>query len=167
MDGEIMGDKGKLRSKPANASNPTGGFTVPEGTKGNEALWAVLLTKELWRKGVWNDSKSVSIVSLGCFHPVAKVQSASLHFFLGEEDEEDSSDSEVEGPDIKSLQHRREINKKTRSGERKMAKASKIAKKKRKENTQAIQPNFPAIQLVNDPQGFAEKLYDGLVKYGR
>jgi hypothetical protein len=122
MDGEVRGDKGKLR-----APNPA--TSVQEGSKGVEALWAVLLTKELWKKGVWNDSKSVSIVSLGCFHPVAKVQSASLHFFLGEDDDEDESDSEDEGPDIKALQHRREINKKTKSGDRKMAKAEKLAKK--------------------------------------
>lgn len=171
MDGEVLGDKGKIRTNP----NPTrtmslsGGVgTNPSNAKGTEALWAVLLTKELWRKGVWNDAKSVSIVSLGCFHPVAKVQSASLHFFLGDEDddENDSSDSEDEGPDIKSLQHKRGVNKKTRSGEKKLEKASKVAKKKRKENAEESTPNFPAIQLLNDPQSFGEKLYEGLVKYG-
>jgi protein SDA1 len=100
-----MGDKGKLRSNP-NAS--------AEGlsNSGDEAMWAVVLTKELWRKGVWcvssasrlvvvidrkyrNDAKSVAIVALGCFHPVTKVQSASLHFFLGSDEEcEDSDDSD-------------------------------------------------------------------------
>jgi len=126
MDAEVQGDKGKLRANPtaavANGAERT-------GSKGVEALWAVLLTKELWRKGVWNDAKSVSIVSLGCFHPVAKVQSASVHFFLGEEDEEDDSESEDEGPNMKALQHQRGINKKTKSGEKKFAKAGKLAKK--------------------------------------
>ena len=44
------------------------------------------------------DAKTVSIMSLGCFHPVVKVQSASVHFFLGDEDEEknDSDDEEEE-----------------------------------------------------------------------
>jgi hypothetical protein len=46
-----------------------------------------------------NDAKSVAIVAMGCFHPVTKVQSASLHFFLGNdegsEDIEDESDDEV------------------------------------------------------------------------
>ena len=27
-------------------------------------------------------------------------------------------------------------------------------------------PNFPALQLLHDPQTFAEKLYDALNKYG-
>lgn len=175
MDGEVLGDKGKLRTKPPNSIQQislSGGTNVtasPSSSKGTEALWAVLLTKELWRKGVWNDAKSVSIVSLGCFHPIVKVQSASLHFFLSDDEDEDgddSSESEEEGPNMKSLQHKRGVNKKTRSGEKKIAKASKVVKKKRRENAQDSTPNFPAIQLLNDPQSFGEKLYDGLVKYG-
>lgn len=125
MDAEVQGDKGKLRA------NPTSNDTSPSGTKGVEALWAVLLTKELWRKGVWNDGKSVSIVSLGCFHPVAKVQSASLHFFLGEEDDDEDSESEDEGPNIKAMMHQRGVKKKTKSGEKKIAKAEKAIKKVR------------------------------------
>jgi len=34
-----------------------------------------------------------------------------------------------QGPDVKGLQHRREINKKTRSGDKKLAKSMKIAAK--------------------------------------
>ncbi|KIM27293.1 hypothetical protein M408DRAFT_171912 [Serendipita vermifera MAFF 305830] len=161
MDAEVQGDKGKLRNPAPNANGTS------SGSKGVEALWAVLLTKELWRKGVWNDAKSVSIVSLGCFHPVAKVQSASLHFFLGEEDEDDDSESEDEGPNIKALMHQRGVKKKTRSGEKKIAKAEKVAKKKRKENATANTPNFPALQLLNDPQTFGEKLYDGILRYDK
>jgi hypothetical protein len=40
------------------------------------------------------DAKTVSIIALGCFHPNVKVQSASLHFFLGSEDEQDDSDDD-------------------------------------------------------------------------
>lgn len=43
-----------------------------------------------------NDAKTVSVVALGCFHPFTKVQSASLHFFLGSEDEEDEGSDEDE-----------------------------------------------------------------------
>ena len=46
MGGTVMGDKGKLRSNPN---------TSAEGlsNSGDEAMWAVVLTKELWKKGVW------------------------------------------------------------------------------------------------------------------
>ncbi|KAG8790622.1 Severe Depolymerization of Actin [Ceratobasidium sp. 428] len=157
MDGEVQGDKGKLRGKP-----------VTEKEGGEEAMWAVMVAKELWKKGVWNDAKTVSIIEFGCFHPVTKVQSASLHFFLGTDDEkQDSDDEEDEGPDMKALQHRRTINKKTRSGDKKLAKTAKVAKKKRVAKADETNANFPAIQLLNDPQTFGEKLYDLLHKYDK
>lgn len=43
-----------------------------------------------------NDVKPVSIVAIGCLHPVLKVQSASIHFFLGDDDQKDASDDEEE-----------------------------------------------------------------------
>jgi protein SDA1 len=85
MDAEVTGDKGKLRvNSDATSAN------------GEEAMWAVVLTKELWRKGIWTDAKPVSIIELGCFHPVTKVQSASLHFFLATEEDQEDSDEEDE-----------------------------------------------------------------------
>jgi len=47
------------------------------------------------------DAKSVSIVALGCFHPVMKVQNASIHFFLGSDD--DKEDSDDEGDEVSIL----------------------------------------------------------------
>ncbi|KAH9946401.1 SDA1-domain-containing protein [Epithele typhae] len=159
MDGEVVGDKGKLRAAVGSST---------ASSNGEEAMWAVVLTKELWRKGIWNDAKTVSIIALGCFHPVAKVQSASLHFFLGsDEEKEDSDDEEDELPNVKALQHRQNINKKTRSGAKMMQKTVKSVKMKRKKRAEAENTNFPAIQLLNDPQTFGEKLYDMLNKYDK
>lgn len=157
MDADVLGDKGKLRA-------PTGHHTQGR----DDAMWAVILVKELWRKGVWTDSKSVSIVSLACFHPTTKVQSASIHFFLGSDhDEEDSENEDGDDVDIKSLQHRREINRKTRSGDKKLQKQVKAAKKKQKAKDEPTTPNFPALHLLNDPQTFAEKLFDALSRYDK
>lgn len=94
------------------------------------------------------DAKPVSIVSLGCFHPVTKVQSASVHFFLGSDEQKEDSDDEAEEVcahktneisypadsifqelNIRALHHRRDINKKTRSGDKKMQRQLNIAKK--------------------------------------
>ncbi|KAG6865281.1 hypothetical protein C0991_003741 [Blastosporella zonata] len=160
MEGEVVGDKGKLRA----TNGPT---TDRSAHNGEEAMWAVILTKELWRKGVWTDVKPVAIVALGCFHPVTKVQSASVHFFLGsDEEKEDSDDEDDEEVDVRALHHRREINKKTRSGDKKMQKLLNAAKKK-KHNKPETAANFPALQLLNDPQTFAEKLYDILNRYDK
>ncbi|KAK0502957.1 SDA1-domain-containing protein [Armillaria luteobubalina] len=157
MDGQVLGDKGKLRASTSQSPSPT---------NGHDAMWAIILTKEIWRKGIWTDVKPVSIVALGCFHPVVKVQSASIHFFLGsDEDKEDSDDEEEESVDVRSLHHRREINKKTRSGDKKLQKKLNSAKKKQQNGKGDTNPNFPALQLLNDPQTFAEKLYDILNHY--
>ncbi|KAL1947505.1 hypothetical protein VTO73DRAFT_13229 [Trametes versicolor] len=156
MEAEVVGDKGKLKA----AAGP--------GSNGEEAMWAVVLSKELWRKGIWTDSKTVSIIALGCFHPVTKVQSASLHFFLGsDEEKEDSDDEEEDLPNVRTLEHRREINKKTRSGDKKLRKIAKTVKSKKKKRAELTAANFPAIQLLNDPQTFGEKLYDVLNKYDK
>jgi protein SDA1 len=70
--------------------------------------------------------------------------------------------------DVKGLQHRRDINKKTRSGDKKMIKAMKAAKKQRRDKANKEPPaNFPALQLLHDPQTFAEKLFDHLNKHGQ
>lgn len=139
-----------------------------------EAMWAVKIAAELWRKNVWRDAKTVSIVASACFHPDTKVQSAAIHFFLitpeagGEEP--DSSDEDNEGPDIKTVKHRVEINKKKKSTERKAKKDIKNANQKRRQREIAAKEpsiNFSALQLLNDPQTFGEKLYHSLVKYDR
>jgi protein SDA1 len=60
------------------------------------------------------------------------------------------------------------INKKSKTRERQMTKAIKSTKQKRKEKADAagVTPNFPALQLLHDPQSFGEKLYDGLSRHG-
>ena len=86
---------------------------------------------------------------MGCLHPVVKVQSASIHFFLDSDQDDDemgasddeatllsytrmlSLNSSAQGPDLKTLQHRREINKKTRSGDKKLERRMKKLKKVR------------------------------------
>ncbi|KAK7023814.1 protein SDA1 [Favolaschia claudopus] len=162
MEGEVVGDKGKLR-----ASTGAGPTTDRMANNGEEAMWAVILTKELWRKGIWTDAKPVAIIALGCFHPVIKVQSASIHFFLGSDEEKEDSDEEAdEAPDVRALHHRREVNKKTKSGDNKLRRQLTAAKKKSRNKSDAT-PNFSGLQLLNDPQTFGEKLYDLLNRYDK
>jgi protein SDA1 len=44
MEGEITGNKGKAKA---------GAAASAERQHGGEAMWAVILTKELWKKGIW------------------------------------------------------------------------------------------------------------------
>ncbi|KAJ3728926.1 SDA1-domain-containing protein [Lentinula raphanica] len=162
-----FGNKGKQKEAGTGLHYGTSDKTAG---RGEDAMWAVILTKELWRKGIWDDVKPVSIVAIGCLHPVLKVQSASIHFFLGDDDEkEDSDEEEEEDVDVRALHHRREINKKSRSGDKKLQKKLNAAKKKKHGKTAISQnkTNFPALQLLNDPQTFAEKLFTILDRYDK
>ncbi|KAJ2916019.1 hypothetical protein MD484_g4411, partial [Candolleomyces efflorescens] len=151
LSAEVVGDKGKTKMLAASSDSRK---------HGDEAMWAIILSKELWRKGIWRDAKTVAIIAQGCFHPVIKAQSASLHFFLGDQEEEEDSDDEEQDIDVKSLQHKREVNKKTRSGDKKLRKQMKEAKKKSQQKNDDVSTNFSALQLLRDPQTFGEKLYD-------
>jgi protein SDA1 len=131
MDADVVGDKGRYSLK--RVMSGTGGSDMTAINRiGQEAMWAVSLIKELWRKSIWNDAKTVSIVSRATRHPNVKVQSAAIHFFLGNEDDDglDSDDEqEDEGPNIKKLVHQRTIKKKTKADEKRFAKAKTVYNK--------------------------------------
>jgi len=48
MDGEVLGDKGKVR-----AGGKAQGVDGAAKASADEAMWAIVLAKELWKKGVW------------------------------------------------------------------------------------------------------------------
>lgn len=119
------------------------------------------------------DAKTVSIAALATFHPNTKVQSAALHFFLGSDNDEPESDDEEDAVrearrDVKSMEHKMGVTKSNRKKERQFRELQKDASKKRKAKAAGLgaTPNFPAIELLNDPQTFGEKLYDNLHRHG-
>lgn len=131
----------------------------PASPKG---LWAVKLTRELWKRSVWTDAKAVSVMEAAALSQDAKVVTSGVRFFLGsdQEREEAAEDSDDESDvDMAKLRHQAGINKKTAKKERelKTAKAKVKRKERRKNTTQTL--NFSALHLLNDPQGFAEKLF--------
>ena len=44
MGGEVVGDKGKAKVVAAENNS---------SSQGGDAMWAILVAKELWSKGVW------------------------------------------------------------------------------------------------------------------
>uniref|UniRef100_A0A8C5U308 Protein SDA1 n=1 Tax=Malurus cyaneus samueli TaxID=2593467 RepID=A0A8C5U308_9PASS len=86
---------------------------------------------ELYRRNIWNDAKTVNVITTACFSKVTKVLVASLKFFLGkDEDEKQDSDSESEddGPTARDLMMRYATNKKTTKRKKKLEKAMKVLK---------------------------------------
>ncbi|KAG5456337.1 MAG: hypothetical protein BJ554DRAFT_3952, partial [Olpidium bornovanus] len=147
---------------------------------------------ELYKKNVWNDAKTVNVIAHACFSPVNKVAVTAIKFFLGSDHREgtESSDDE-EGPDIKKIYQAQAFTKKTKAKARQLDKALATMRKvrtlacshnrvvslcihhqlrgvrgtmeqKRKAKTRPESFNFSALQLINDPQDFVEKMYKKL-----
>jgi protein SDA1 len=127
-----------------------------------KALWAVKLTRELWKRQIWTDAKPVDIMKEACLSDNEKVVIGGCRFFLGgdkerEELEDESSDEDE--VDLKQVKHQIGINRKSKKNAKKLEKAvDKVKRAERKKN--APHPlNFSALHLLHDPQGFAEQLF--------
>ena len=130
--------------------------TSPKG------IWAVKITRELWKRQIWTDSKAVEIMKEACLSDNDKIVVGGVRFFLGgdrerEEMEDDSSDDE--GIDMGKLKHQMGINKKSKKKARVMENAMAAVKKKERRKKQPHPLNFSAFHLLHDPQGFAETLF--------
>jgi protein SDA1 len=128
-----------------------------------KAIWAVKITRELWRRQIWTDSKAVEIMKEACLSSNEKVIVGGVRFFLGgdkerEEAAEESDDGE-EDVDLNKLRHQAGINKKTKKKGRELQRAAAQIKRKEKKKNAPHPLNFSALHLLHDPQGFAETLF--------
>ncbi|XP_056433867.1 protein SDA1 homolog isoform X1 [Gadus chalcogrammus] len=115
---------------------------------------------ELYKRNIWNDAKTVNVITTACFSKVTKICVAGMKFFLGkDEDEKKDSDSESEddGPSARDLLVRYSTSKKSTKSKKKLEKAMKVLKKHKKKKVVEVF-NFSAIHLIHDPQDFSEKL---------
>lgn len=132
---------------------------------GSQGIWAARLTRELWRRGIWDDSRTVEIMTQAALHDDVKTALSGVMFFLDadkerEENFEENSDDE-DGIDINSLRHKMSINKKTGRRGKKLEQAVKTIKRNKNKGMNKNNGflNFSAIHLLRDPQGFAEKMF--------
>ncbi|KAI5925450.1 SDA1-domain-containing protein [Camillea tinctor] len=126
------------------------------------AIWAVKITRELWRRQIWTDAKTVDIMRQASLAQNEKVIHAAVNFFLGgdkerEEYEDDSSDNEA--VDIKKVKHQLGINKKTKKSKKVLEKAADRVKRQERKKNAPHPLNFSALHLLQDPQGFSETLF--------
>lgn len=127
-----------------------------------KGLWAVKITRELWKRQIWTESKAVEIMKEASLADNEKVIIGGVRFFLGGDKEreelEDESSSE-EAVDMGKIKHQMAINKKNKKKTRLMDQAVASVKKKEKKKKQPHPLNFSAFHLLHDPQGFAETLF--------
>lgn len=128
----------------------------------SKGLWAVKLTRELWKRQIWTDAKAVEIMKEASLTDNEKVIIGGVRFFLGGDKEREEMEEESSGDeavDVARLRHQVGINKKSKKKARQVEKAIGMVKKKERKRNQPHPLNFSALHLLHDPQGFAEGLF--------
>ncbi|XP_046669883.1 protein SDA1 homolog isoform X2 [Homalodisca vitripennis] len=168
LQSHIVTDIKNLNSKHKNAQLNTTlqnfMFSMLKDSNPKAAKLSLDIMIELYKKNIWNDTKTVNVISTACFSKVTKVVVTALKFFVSsnvtKEDEEDS-DSDDE-PNTKEVAMANKVNKKTRKREKQLKKVKQLVQKSKKKKAAAPVYNFSALQLIHDPQGLAEKLFHQL-----
>ena len=126
-----------------------------------KAVWAVKLTRELWKRQIWTDAKPVEVMKEACLAENEKVVTGAVRFFLGgdkerEELEDEDSEEEV---DLSKIRHQMGVNKKTKKKAKSYKSALAKVKRQERKNAKPHPLNFSALHLLHDPQNFAENLF--------
>jgi len=117
---------------------------------------------ELYHKKIWNDAKTVNVISSACFSKVRKVLASALRFFLTDSSQQEDNDSEPEedGPSARDIIIRFACKKKTVKAKQRKTKALKALHKQKKKDFH--NNDFAAIHLIHDSQSFVERLFKQL-----
>ncbi|KAL2755313.1 hypothetical protein ACRALDRAFT_2104712 [Sodiomyces alcalophilus JCM 7366] len=161
--GDLRNSNSKSTNHPLNRTIQTVLFNLVTGDRTSpKAVWAVKLTRELWKRQIWTDAKTVEVMKEACLSDHEKVIAGATRFFLGgdkerEELEDESSDDEA--IDLQKMSHQLGINKKSKKKAQAYKKAvGKLHRQERAKN-KPHPLNFSAFHLLHDPQGFAEQLF--------
>ena len=127
---------------------------------------------ELFRMGIWRDAKTVNVISTAIFSQDIKMVLAVIHFFLDPpkdaDDQQEDKEYRFNKRDIiKKFGHG--VVKKTTKRKRRLREALAELSTKRKTQLKHRMDdrrnfNYAAIMLINDPQGYSEKVYGVLRK---
>uniref|UniRef100_A0A8I3W6A3 Protein SDA1 n=1 Tax=Callithrix jacchus TaxID=9483 RepID=A0A8I3W6A3_CALJA len=110
-------------------------YTMLRDSNATAAKMSLDVMIELYRRNIWNDAKTVNVITTACFSKVTK----------------------DDGPTARDLLVQYATGKKSSKNKKKLEKAMKVLKKQKKKKKPEVF-NFSAIHLIHDPQDFAEKL---------
>ena len=139
---------------------------------------ALVVFTDMWRRQVWRDARTANAIAAAVFHKSDAVGMSGVKFFLGQDEDGGEGDSDVDDDeddinDFQNVQPSKEqmykaFHKGTAASKKKKQKKLKRAmdavKKKGRREARSQQETFAAIQLLHDPQGFAEKLFKQKLK---
>uniref|UniRef100_UPI00358FDE11 protein SDA1 homolog n=1 Tax=Myxine glutinosa TaxID=7769 RepID=UPI00358FDE11 len=158
---DIKNINAKHRNNKVNTALQNFMYTMLRDSNATAAKMSLDVMVEMYRRNIWNDAKTVNVITTACFAQVTKVLVAAIKFFIGKDESEEKSDSdsesEAEGPTARDLMMRYGTGQKTSKNKKKLKKALSVLRKHKKKN-RVETFNFSAIHLLHDPQDFAEKL---------
>lgn len=144
-------------------------YTMLKDNNAKAAKMSLGIMVDLYKKNIWRDTKTVNVISTGCFSKITKVMVAALKFFVtvdanDSSDDSDSSSSDDDTPNTREVIMANKVSKTTRKRTKNLKKVKRLVEKNKKKKKQKQCSNFAALTLIHDPQGFAEKLFHQLEK---
>lgn len=160
---DLRGSNSKTTNHKLNRTIQTVLFNLVTSDRTSpKSLWAIKITREMWKRQLWTDSKAIEIMKETALADNEKVVVGGVRFFLGgdkerEEMEDESSDGET--VNVGKVRYQAQVKKKSNKSARAVDKAVATVKKRERKKNQPHPLNFSAFHLLHDPQGFAEQLF--------
>lgn len=134
-------------------------FEMLQDENEQAALKSLQVLVDLFKRKVWHDQRSVNVIVTACTSKNAKLLVMAINFFLGIDDDilEDEEKQKKEKKQLVDVDYHSH-SKKTRKRHRETVEALKKNKRARKREIE-FQATFPAIEMLNDPQGVVEKQF--------
>ena len=142
-------------------------YTMLEDQDPTAAKKSLEVMMELYKRGVWTDAKTVNAIAGCVFSPFTKMRVAALQFFLNIDSDVEQRKAVMESKiNLEKETRRHIVTRKTRAKVKKFKAAQAEHKRMLSGEGDAApaRPNWPAIELVFDPHGYAKKLL-GLLKH--
>ncbi|KAI7837441.1 hypothetical protein COHA_008699 [Chlorella ohadii] len=173
---DIKNSNKKQRNERLNRAVQNFMYSVIQDEHEGAAKKGLAVLTEMWRRHVWRDARTVNVIAAAALHKSSRVMLAALKFFLGQdaaEDKGDDSDDEggdndgkagVSGPsreDMYSAFHKGTVSSKKKK-QKKLKRVQAAVKRQARKEEGSKHESFAALQLLHDPQGFAEKLFKRL-----
>ncbi|KAH9513945.1 Protein SDA1 [Bulinus truncatus] len=166
---DIKNINSKHKNAKLNSALQTYMFSMLQENNAVTVKTALDVMIELYRRNIWNDSKTVNVIATACFSKITKVMVAAMKFFLGKDELEEKNDSDSDKDEdpkktAKELVLGNRVAKKTKKRKKKLDRALQAVSKHQKKKSAPEAYNFSALHLIFDPQDFCDKLFRQLEK---
>lgn len=172
---DIKAANKKARNERLNRSLQAFMYSVLGDPHEGTAKRGLAVLTELWRRRIWRDARTVNVIASAAAHPSPRILLAVLKFFIGQDagtgggadsdDSDDEGDAGAEdGPAAPSKDaiyaaYHKGTSASKKKKQRKLKRVQAAVKKAERRGGGLASESFAALQLLHDPQGFADRLF--------